>query len=394
MTARCVREQCKKILDLARDGGTHFELHDERLGKAADYVVNLIRRTWPNMDVPPHSRWRRLNAEGLDRNQILAEMLVDVDPMEAARTRVDLVLVSLLMDSGAGNLWTYRDHMEGSRRGRSEGLACAGFDMFCAGAFSSDPNQPLRVDAEALQELTLQQLEHGFQVTAENSLNGITDRLNQLHALGRLLAERESLFPDGRPGNLVDELAARHGKRMRTEAVFRLVLEAFDEIRPTRLMVNGVRLSDVWHHPALGEEGNPEAYIPFHKLSLWMTYSMLEPMIAADFHLLLPSELPGPANYRNGGLFLDLGVFVPRRPETASETHEVSSELVVEWRALTVAYLDKMAEAVRFRLDLSDHTLPFTSVLEATWRAGRTAALETRADGSPPLIIENDGNIL
>jgi hypothetical protein len=47
--------------------------------------------------------------------------------------------------------------------------------------------------------------------------------------------------------------------------------------------------------------------------------------------------LTGLAEYRNGGLFVDIGVLAFRDPEAARQAHEIASPLVVEWRALTVA---------------------------------------------------------
>ena len=50
--------------------------------------------------------------------------------------------------------WRYSDGPSGQRIGRSEGLALASLDMFARGAFSADPDDPLRVDASVLAQLT------------------------------------------------------------------------------------------------------------------------------------------------------------------------------------------------------------------------------------------------
>ena len=72
--------------------------------------------------------------------------------MRAARARAefDLAIVSVLLDAGAGPDWHYRDAATGIVSGRSEGLALASLRMFEAGAFSNDPNDPLRADADKL----------------------------------------------------------------------------------------------------------------------------------------------------------------------------------------------------------------------------------------------------
>ena len=67
-------------------------------------------------------------------------------------------------------------------------------------------------------------------------------------------------------------------------------------------------------------------------------------------------------------------------------------EAVVEWRALTVALLDRLADRVRARLQRPD--MPLARILEGgTWAAGRRVAAELRPDGGPPLRIASDGTV-
>jgi hypothetical protein len=78
----------------------------------------------------------------------------------------------------------------------------------------------------------------------------------------------------------------------------------------------------------------------------------------------------------------------------AQHEHDVASSMVVEWRALTVALLDRIAEAVRQRLQLDSTSLPLAKVLEGgTWAAGRQLARERRADASPPIKVVSDGTV-
>jgi hypothetical protein len=87
-------------------------------------------------------------------------------------------------------------------------------------------------------------------------------------------------------------------------------------------------------------------------------------------------------------------VIVPRDPQLLERAHEVSSPVVVEWRALTVALLDRVAERVRDQLGLGAERLPLASVLEGgTWAAGRELARQRRADGGPPLRVISDGTV-
>ena len=68
-----------------------------------------------------------------------------------------------------------------------------------------------------------------------------------------------------------------------------------------------------------------------------------------------------------------------RDPAAAQREHTVDSELVVEWRALTVALLDRLADVVRARLNMDRETLPLARILQGgTWTAGRNIARQLR----------------
>ena len=78
----------------------------------------------------------------------------------------------------------------------------------------------------------------------------------------------------------------------------------------------------------------------------------------------------------------------------AARLHDVASPLVVEWRSLTVALLDRLAGALRQRLGLDAVSLPLAKVLEGgTWAAGRRLAREKREGGAPPLSVVSDGTV-
>ena len=105
-------------------------------------------------------------------------------------------------------------------------------------------------------------------------------------------------------------------------------------------------------------------------------------------------ELTALPEYRNGGLLIDTGTLVPKDPNALSRKHQVGDELVVEWRALTVALVDAIAERVRSVLGKTEGEFPLARVLEGgTWAAGRLIAAEKRAGGLPPITIESDGTV-
>jgi hypothetical protein len=87
-------------------------------------------------------------------------------------------------------------------------------------------------------------------------------------------------------------------------------------------------------------------------------------------------------------------VLVPRHPGVLAGRHEGASEVVVEWRALTVALIDLLADRIRAKLGRSATELPLAKILEGgTWSAGRRIAAERRADGGPPLRVISDGTL-
>ncbi len=87
--------------------------------------------------------------------------------------------------------------------------------------------------------------------------------------------------------------------------------------------------------------------MPLHKLSQWLTYSLIEPFRWAGVAVTGVEALTGLPEYRNGGLLLDTGVLRLRDPADAERSGRPADELVVEWRALTVALLDELAPLVR-----------------------------------------------
>lgn len=72
------------------------------------------------------------------------------DPAEQTRRLIDLFMVSVLLDAGAGTKWQYKSKDNGKIYRRSEGLAVASLDMFKEGLFSSNPEQKEQVDGKSL----------------------------------------------------------------------------------------------------------------------------------------------------------------------------------------------------------------------------------------------------
>jgi hypothetical protein len=384
---RAIRERAEKLYGLAARGAlAHFALDEGRLPAVVERVLEVTRESYPDFrSIPYHGRFRHFGAARLASLERALEPLSREERLEAC---AELVITSVLLDAGAGASWSYRD-ASGARFTRSEGLAVASFDWFAAGGFSLDSRTPLRADAEKLATITASELGAAFQVTAANPLTGLEGRAALLRELGRVSARNDARTGSpARGGGLARRLlASATGGELPATRILAAVLSELGEIWPGREELAGQNLGDVWRHPAVGR-------VPFHKLSQWLAYSLCEPLEAAGSTIRGLDELTGLAEYRNGGLFLDGGVLVPKHDAVLGAVHAVGSEVVVEWRALTIALLDRTAARLCERVGMSAEELPLARVLEGgTWRAGRVLASERRADGGPPLRVASDGTV-
>ena len=372
-TPVAIRERAAKVLKHVMDGQSlwfHFDAGG--LEAAVQATLAVTRERFPDpAAISFHSRWRHFESGDRDRWSALAERLKGLPPEEIARRRIDLAVVSVLLDAGAGAAWSYREPGTGETYARSEGLGVASLHMFASGAFSRDARgDPLRVDAERLARLTPMDIAMGFQVKAHNPLLGLEGRAELLRKLGGVGLER--------PGALFDIVA--NGGEVKAEAILAAVLDKLSPIWPSPR-------GDVWEHPVVG-------LVPFHKLSQWMSYSLVEPFEGAGLKVAALDALTGLPEYRNGGLLVDAGALRPKQRVLLERSFAPGDEAIVEWRALTVALLDQIAEHVRLHLGMDAARLPLVKVLEAgTWFAGRRLAAKCRPGGGPPITVESDGTV-
>lgn len=202
-----------------------------------------------------------------------------------------------------------------------------------------------------------------------------------------------------------------------------VIMTGFADVWPkTRTILHGHSMGDVWACDDLPYKASEPAsnLIPFHKLSQWMTYSLVEVMEKlAGVTFTGLERMTGLPEYRNGGLFVDMGA-LKLKPEVydkgkkyakdyyaqiaASKQFKVPEKLtpmftaddpvIVEWRAMTVILLDIVAKKIREKYNLSDAELPLVKVLEGgTWKAGREIAKQLRTNGGPPIKIHSDGTV-
>jgi hypothetical protein len=357
LNAAAVRSRAHRMLALALDDKLpNFRIYPEKMDGVVDLVLQTTRDSYPTLDVPFHSRWRHFVMNGDNRWAAVASERRWPDPAARARAEFDLAMVSVFLDAGAGPTWRYRDPKTGLAIGRSEGLGLASLGMFTGGLFSADPRDPLRVDADVLSHLSVADAARGLQVSDANPLIGLEGRVELLRRLGKLVASKGDVFgrhDTPRPGGLFDQLAARADNgRLAAPLILSELLQQLGPMWPSRLTLGGIALGDCWKHPSLIMDDATNGLVPLHKLSQWLAYSLIEPLQTAGMEIIDIDGLTGLAEYRNGGLFIDAGVLAFRNDQDAQREHEVSSALVVEWRALTVALLDRLADGVRKRLGL------------------------------------------
>jgi hypothetical protein len=319
--------------------------------------------------------------------------LAALDAPARARAMIDLTVVSVLLDAGAGPDWGYREADTQKIFIRSEGLAVASWHAFLGGSFSSDPDRPLQVDTAGLRSLSVDSLADAFQVGPSNPLVGLDGRVQLLHRLGDALAAAPQVFgTPGRPGGIFDVMSALP-TTVKAHDILSLLLASLSGIWLAGNAIGSHPLGDCWRHAAVDGPGLTDGWVPFHKLSQWLTYSLLEPFEWAGVPVDGLDDLTGLPEYRNGGLLLDTGVLRLRDPAWATTAWTVDDELVVEWRALTVALLDELAAVVRSQFDAHADGMPLACVLEGgTWATGRALAHRLRG-GLPPLHIVSDGTV-
>jgi hypothetical protein len=399
LTPAAVRERANLILETGlADRLEYFRVDLRRLEQAADLTVAITREAYPSLEIPFHSRWRHFAIDGDDRWMRIAGTAHWSTAAARARAEFDLAIISVLLDAGAGAVWRYRDPVTGRYIGRSEGLALASLAMFRDGLLSAKAGDRLRADATRLKEFTTAALSDGLQVGPHNPVTGIEGRADLLRRLGHIVLDTPSVFArndEPRPGGLFDHLTnLAPGGRIAASAVLAEVLKHLGSIWLGRVVLAGIPLGDCWHHPAIKTGDATDQLVPLHKLSQWLTYSLIEPMERAGMAVTDIDGLTGLAEYRNGGLLVDTGAIALRNQSHGNRQHRVDSTLVVEWRALTVALLDRVAALVRRRLSRDACELPLPKILQGgTWAAGRVIARRLRADGSPPLHVISDGTV-
>ena len=89
-------------------------------------------------------------------------------------------------------------------------------------------------------------------------------------------------------------------------------------------------------------------------------------------------------------------MLIPKNPSVLlpESFHDAGSELVVEWRALTVCCLDELWDLFCAKLNTTRQQFPLAKLLQGgTWAAGRIVAAEKRPNRSAPIQVRSDGTV-
>ncbi|KAI9828345.1 MAG: hypothetical protein M1832_002773 [Thelocarpon impressellum] len=413
-----VRERCQLVFNRALTNRlTHFDVDMSKFPETAAYVVSIIKRDYaPDYaSIPAHGRWQHFDVGGRPRiDQLLGSWPSSVNQQERTRRLIDLFLVSVLLDAGAGAGWQYKSKQSGRIYRRSEGLAVASLEMFTAGLFSGDPSEPHQVDAVGLRKLSVGGLGRALQVSEDNPISGLAGRAGLLMRLGDALENSKYFGADARPGNMLDYLMNHHSTQMSSVPIialptfWNLLMDGLAPIWPeSRTQIGGVSLGDAWPCSSMPSSppGEPwETVVPFHKLTQWLTYSLMGPM-SRLMKIRFSGEdlMTGLPEYRNGGLLIDTGLLTLKQDDydrgvaaynanarkigqpkvEVVPLFTADDDVIVEWRALTVGFLDELLTEVNKLLGLnSDDGLTLAQMLEAgTWKASMPDP------SSPPAMI-------
>lgn len=425
---KSVRETNSSTIPLIKNNKLlNFDVDLNKLDDVVDFVAETIRGTFPTnealLEIPVHGRFQHFGKGNPGRLPDLIEKVfrqqLHLSEEEICKKLIDLFVISVLLDAGAGNEWKFTEPGTGLEITRSEGIAVASLYMFQNGVFSDaaeGEQDKYLVQGTKLAQLSAKELAEGLQVDEKsNPISGFDGRLKLLNRLGQVLKKNKELFHSGRPGDLVDYLksksvagsAGSDVKEIELEVLWDALMQGLLPVWPTegRTKIDGYVVGDAW--PLKNKNGGD--IVTFHKLTQWLTYSLFKPLVEyGGFKILHADYMTGLPEYRNGGLFVDLGVLT-LKPEVYAAGMELAEEqglslpafrpaddAIVEWRSCTVCLLDMLLPLINTKMGIvsTKFELTLPQLIEAgSWKSGRLVAASKRANGGPPIELIADGTV-
>ncbi|KAK8058568.1 hypothetical protein PG994_009016 [Apiospora phragmitis] len=400
LSLQAVRDRSRLVLKAAGEGALdNFDYHYERMPEVADFVLGVIStkaRIWPYRfaEIPPHGRWQHFDVGGVDRITPLLKKWESegCDATERTRRLIDLFFVSVLLDAGAGDVWNFKEPTTGKTHGRSEGIAVASPLHVHGWRFQCWSNRTPRGRLRSLlSDLFREPYDRSF-------FSGQTPQ--QRGVLATLFAQYiRSNGPTRQPC-----LSSKEPQVLDYEVFWSALQNVLIPSWPKdRTHVRGKPIGDAWPLQVLADrnQGDKEigAIQPFHKLTQWLGI----PLPYHSFGCSASGSSTG-SWYRNGGLFVDLGVLqlkpaVLEQGRKASgqdlPSYSATGDVIVEWRAMTVALLDELYKLISAHFAEKGVQFSMAQMLEAgTWKGGRELAAKHRPETrSSPILMDGDGTL-
>lgn len=413
-TIKSVRETNSSTIPLIKTNKLiNFDVDLNKMDSVVDFVIKTIRESFPTneslLNIPVHGRFQHFGKGNPNRlTDLIKKFKLTLSDYEICKKLIDLFVISVLLDAGAGNEWKFKEPKTNLEINRSEGIAIASFYMFENGIFSSNINDKYIVDGNKLINLTEKELSDGLQINEFNPINGFNGRLKLLNKLGETLINNKELFNNNRPGDLIDYLKINsiNENEIDIEVLWDALMKGLLPIWPIegRTKIDGYIIGDAW---PLKNKNNE--IVTFHKLTQWLTYSLFKPLIEfGGFKILNSNLMTGLPEYRNGGLFIDFnvlklkddiylkGIKFGKENNLDLPAFKPDDDIIVEWRSATICLLDMLLPLINEKMNINNtkYELSLPQLIEAgSWKSGRLIASMKRENGGPPIELIADGTV-
>lgn len=371
-TLDAVRGQGQRLLDAAIRGELrHVGVDLSAMAAASARVMEMIRATYPDLQILPYGCWRQFEAGGFDRWTAIGEVAGFETAEDLLVSAADLAAMACVLQTRLPADWAFEDPIGGTLHAGLEGQALAALAMFASGYFSSNPHHPFRVDADALIRLEVAELAAGLQWDPERDGELLEQARQLLKRFGEALALRPDLYgrdAETRPGLLLSKVLRERNGMIGAGDLFDDLIQSLAPVWPEGANSGDLDYGDAFEHSPL--EGKAQI-VPFHNTAQRIAYSWVEPLAWAGCEMDDLELLTAPADDVHAALFLDLGV-LQVGDTGALPTSEAESDRMIEIRAVAAALTERLADDLRRSLDVVPGQLPLTCILEGgTSRVGR-----------------------
>ena len=104
LSTGAIRERCANVTRAVEAGALERISASIAAGcnRRARIVAEVTRRRYRDLAIPYHSRWRHFDAGRFSRVSELNRQLACYSPQDRLRAQIDLAVISVLLDAGAG----------------------------------------------------------------------------------------------------------------------------------------------------------------------------------------------------------------------------------------------------------------------------------------------------